>query len=142
VGAGVQGALLRWEALPKPVAPSKATAEIRLEKSLGHWKSERILDSATLLDSKKNAVDPFFAKRPRAKPKSTEHTAFKRPQPLRAFNLRGTVSDRVATLIDSAGTKHLLRKGEKIGSATLIEIDGNRVRMRDEAGTFELVLEP
>jgi hypothetical protein len=48
----------------------------------------------------------------------------------------------VATLIDSVGIKHLIRVGDSLGGARLLEVHSNRVLMQDAAGRFELHPEP
>jgi hypothetical protein len=52
--------------------------------------------------------------------------------------LKGTVGGQVATLIDAAGVKSLVKPGEKIDSAEVIRIMPGKVILRDRHGTFEV----
>ncbi len=131
----------RWQNLPALPAPARAGMPAGAEADPARLPQPRPVDSAPANTETKTPPDPFYGQR--SKPVSKE--ALYRPPappPRRLYVLRGTVGDRVATLLDSVGAKHIVRKGEKIGSATLITIEGDRVRLRDAAGSFELLLEP
>ncbi len=100
--------------------------------------------SATASDSALDASDtapvpdPFrqrFSPSPAVTPKASV------PPPARKWKLKGTAGDAVATVLDSIGTKHLLRAGDSLGGARVLEVHANRVLMRDAAGSFELDLE-
>lgn len=137
--ASVYQANQRWQALPPLPARMRAEPPVRAFAEVEGLPETRASDS---IHGKTEAPrDPFYGQRPRTQPKETLYRP-PAPPPRRQYVLRGTVGDRVATLLDSVGTKHIVRKGGKIGSATLIGIDGDRVRLRDAAGTFELLLEP
>lgn len=88
------------------------------------------------------APNPFrLAERP--KPRSAAVVrAPAPPPPPRLYRLQGTVGSDVAILTDNQGRRHLLRRGETLDSAEVVEIGPNRVRLRDRAGTFEVTLGP
>ncbi len=93
---------------------------------------------AAIADTGENR-NPFHVETP---PHASRSRPAARPQPRRQWTLTGTVDDVVAMIIDSAGVKHLLRVGESVGGATLIEVNGDHARLRDAGGEFEIGLQP
>ena len=69
----------------------------------------------------------------------TSHS--KMPSPVRRWKLKGTAGNVVATLVDSAGVKHLMRTGDSAGGVRVLDVHPSHVTMQDEAGRFELGLE-
>ena len=102
-----------------------------------HFQPESL--DAGIADDSAPSPDPF-----RLRP-AASHPAGPRaplPPPARKWTLKGTAGDAVATVLDSVGGKHLLRVGDSLGGARVLEVHAQRVRMRDAAGDFELELEP
>jgi hypothetical protein len=63
------------------------------------------------------------------------------PPPPRHYLLRGTVGSGVATIINAAGQKLILKVGDAVDSAVVISIAPNSVVLKDRGGTFELMTE-
>ncbi|HLP41217.1 MAG TPA: hypothetical protein VK465_06895, partial [Fibrobacteria bacterium] len=63
------------------------------------------------------------------------------PPPPRNYHLKGTVGNRVATLVNLAGVRMIVKLGERVDSAEVVSIEPNKVILKDRAGRFELLLE-
>lgn len=63
------------------------------------------------------------------------------PPPPRNYHLKGTVGNRVATLVNLAGARMIVKVGEKVDSAEVVSIEPNKVILKDRAGRFELLPE-
>jgi len=83
--------------------------------------------------------NPFQApSRPAAGNENQKHVM---TSSLRKWKLKGTAGNSVATVLDSAGVKHLMRVGDTLGGVRVLEVHPSRVSMQDEAGRFELELD-
>jgi hypothetical protein len=63
------------------------------------------------------------------------------PPPQRNYHLKGTVGNRVATIVNLAGARMIVKVGERVDSAEVVSIEPNKVILKDRAGRFELLLE-
>ncbi len=61
------------------------------------------------------------------------------PPPSRRFVLKGTVGTEVATVGLASGRSVIVRVGDRVDSAEVLQINPGRIVLRDRAGRFELV---
>jgi hypothetical protein len=96
-------------------------------------------DSSIFLASATDTVaprSPFGAARP-SRPSLASLTP-RQPVVRPPLILKGTVGGQIATLIDAAGVKSLVKVGHQIDSAEVIRILPGKVILRDRHGTFEI----
>jgi hypothetical protein len=120
--------------------PAATAGDTALPAALRH--SAAAADTQSAWDTA-HAADPFYRGQPR-RPSGGTRISRRPPAapPSRNWKLKGMAGNSVATLIDSVGIKHLIRVGDSLGGARLLEVHSNRVLMQDAAGRFELHPEP
>lgn len=93
-------------------------------------------DTSTLAVTRTNPFRPMHAPRMAGFP---GRSAVRANPPPRNFILKGTVGNNVATIINNSGRSRIVKTGDSIDSAEVVDIEPDKVILRDRAGKFELL---